>query len=79
MKKKWTELCDIKWIIVDVILMGILVVLSADILYLYYSGAWYDPYTLIEITEVVLLYVLLIVGTIRIVYKLRDLKRSLNI
>ena len=57
----------------------IAVVKSADILYLYYSGAWYDPYTLIEITEVVLLYVLLVVGTIRIVYKLRDLKRSLNI
>ena len=77
--KNWTELRGIKWKIVDVILMGILVALSADILYLYYSGAWYDPYTLIEITEVVLLYVLLIVGPIRIVYKLRDLKRSLNI
>jgi len=79
MMKKWTELRGIKWKIVDVILMGILVVLSADILYLYYSGAWYDPYTLIEITEVVLLYVLLVVGTIQIVYKLRDLKRSLHI
>ena len=77
--KKWTELRGIKWKIVDVILMGILVALSADILYLYYSGAWYDPYKLIEITEVVLLYVLLVVGTIPIVFKLRDLKRSLNI
>ena len=77
--KNWTELRGIKWKIVDVILMGILVVLSADILYLYYSGAWYDPYTLIEISEVVLLYVFLAVGTIRIVYKLRDLKKHLKI
>ena len=77
--KNWTELRGIKWKIVDVILMGILVVLSADILYLYYSGAWYDPYTLIEISEVVLLYVFLAVGTIRIVYKLRDLNKHLKI
>ena len=76
--EKLTELKGIPWKIVDAILMGVLVVLSADILYLYYSGAWYDPYILIEISEVVLLYLFTIVGTVRIFLKLRELKKHLN-
>ena len=76
--QNWTQLHGIKWIIIDVILMGILVVLSADILYLYYSGAWYDPYLFIEISEVVLLYSFSLVGIVRIVYKLKELKKQLS-
>jgi len=76
--EKLTELKGIPWKIVDAILMGVLVVLSADILYLYYSGAWYDPNILIEISEVVLLYLFTIVGTVRIFLKLRELKKHLN-
>lgn len=77
--QKWTQLRGTKWIIIDVILMGILVVLSADILYLYYSGAWYDPYIFIEISEVVLLYSFSLIGIVRIVYQLRELKKNLSI
>jgi len=69
---------EIKWKILDAFLMGFLVVLSVDILYLYYSGAWYDPYILIEIAEVVLLYLFSIIGTVRIFLKLRELKQHLN-
>lgn len=77
--QKWTQLRGINWIIIDVILMGILVVLSADMLYLYYSGAWYDPHIFIEISEVVLLYSFSLIGIVRIVYQLRDLKKNLSI
>ena len=73
-----SKLKDIKWKILDAFLMGFLVILSADVLYLYYSGAWYDPYILIEISEVVLLYLFSIIGTVRIVLKLRELKQHLN-
>ena len=62
----------------DAFLMAFLVILSLDILYLYYSGAWYDPYKFIEITEVVLLYTFSIVGTVRIIIKLLELKKHLN-
>lgn len=73
-----SKLKDIKWKILDAFLMGFLVILSADVLYLYYSGAWYDPYILIEISEVVLLYLFSIIGTVRIVLKLRELKQHLS-
>ena len=69
---------SIKWKVVDVFLMAIFVILSVDILYLYYSGAWYDPFKFIEILEVLLLYAFSIIGIVRIVLKLRDLKRHLN-
>lgn len=77
--RNWTELKGIGWKIVDAVLMGILVVLSADILYLYYSGAWYDPIILIEISEVALLYLFSIVGTVRIILKLLELKKHFSI
>ena len=73
-----SKLKAVRWKIVDVILMGILVVLAADLLYLYYSGAWYDPYAFIEISEIVLLYLFTIFGILRIVHILRDLKKQLS-
>ena len=69
---------SIKWKVVDVFLMAIFVILSVDILYLYYSGAWYDPFKFIEISEVLLLYAFSVIGIVRIVLKLRELKRHLS-
>ena len=69
---------EIKWKILDLDIMAIFVILSLDILYLYYSGAWYDPYKIIEVSEVLLLYVFSIIGIVRIVLKLRELKRHLS-
>ena len=43
---------------------GFLSVLAGDLLYLYYSGVWHDPIKLIEITEVVLLYILCAWGVV---------------
>ena len=42
----------------------ILLVLAADLLYLYYAGAWHDPIIFIEITEVVLLYTACVVSVV---------------
>jgi uncharacterized membrane protein YqjE len=72
------KIVQLKWKIMDAFLMAFLVILSLDILYLYYCGAWYDPYKFIEISEVVLLYAFSVIGTIRIIFKLRELKRHLN-
>jgi hypothetical protein len=69
---------EVKWKILDILLMAVFVILSLDILYLYYSGAWYDPYKIIEILEVILLYSFSVIGIVRIVLKLRELKRKLN-
>jgi hypothetical protein len=69
---------QVKWKVMDALLMAFLVVLSLDILYLYYRGAWYDPYKFIEISEVVLLYAFSIVGTVRIIIKFRELIRHIN-
>jgi membrane protein YdbS with pleckstrin-like domain len=69
---------QVKWKIMDVLLMAFLVILSLDILYLYYRGAWYDPYKFIEISEVVLLYAFSVVGITRIIIKFRELKRHFS-
>ena len=37
----------------------LLLVLSSDLLYLYYAGAWYDPIKVIELAEVVILWALI--------------------
>ena len=76
--EKQKKINEAKWKIVDILFMAIFVILSLDILYLYYSGAWYDPYTIIEVSEVLLLYAFSIIGIVRIVFKLRELKRHLS-
>jgi len=75
---KRSKIKELKWKILDLVLMAVFVILSLDILYLYYSGAWYDPYKAIEISEVLLLYAFSIIGIVRIILKLRELKRHLN-
>ena len=76
--EKQRKINEAKWKILDILLMAIFVILSLDILYLYYSGAWYDPYTIIEVSEVLLLYAFSIIGIVRIVLKFRELKRHLS-
>lgn len=52
----------------------LLMVLSGDLLYLYYKGAWYDPFYWIEISEVVLLYLILAFGLVRFYFHIRRTK-----
>ena len=73
-----SKIKELKWKILDLVLMGVFVILSLDILYLYYSGAWYDPYKIIEISEVLLLYAFSVIGLVRIILKLREIKRHLS-
>jgi len=75
---KQSKIKEAKWRILDILLMAVFVILSLDILYLYYSGAWYDPYAIIEVSEVLLLYAFSIIGIVRIILKLRELKRHLS-
>ena len=39
-------------------------VLAGDLLYLYYSGGWYDPIKFIEMAEVVFLYIFVVLGLV---------------
>ena len=50
-------------------------VLAGDLLYLYYAGGWYDPIKFIEVSEIVILYLLFVWGIAWMVMKVRD---SLN-
>lgn len=75
---KFGKIKGLKWKILDLVIMAVFVILSLDVLYLYYSGAWYDPFRFIEISEVLLLYAFSILGIIRIILKLRELKRHLS-
>lgn len=56
MRKRWVSMLE----------DAFLVALAGDLLYLYYIGAWYDPFGWIEIAEVVLLYLLIAFGLIRL-------------
>ena len=38
----------------------LLLILSADLLYLYYSGSWHDPNPIIELAEVAILWTIAI-------------------
>lgn len=52
----------------------LLIVLAGDLLYLYYSGAWYDLRYWIELAEVVLLYLIIAFGLVRLYFHLRGVK-----
>ena len=53
----------------------IIIVLSSDLLYLYYSNGWQDPTAWIEAAELTCLYLLVIVGTILSVLGFYKLKK----
>lgn len=44
----------------------LLIVLSADLIYLYFAGGWYDPRVAIEIAEVILLCFISLFGVWRL-------------
>ena len=47
----------------------IISVLSLDLLYLYYSGGWYDRIKLIETIELIILWVLAFAGLAGLIYQ----------
>jgi hypothetical protein len=53
----------------------LLSVTSADLLYLYYIRAWYDPVILIEISEVILLYIMTILGLVYFIWRVNRQRR----
>ena len=51
----------------------LLVVLSGDVLYLYYAGGWVEPTQVILVTEITLLYVFIISGILNAIRIFRKL------
>lgn len=49
----------------------ILSVLSGDLLYLYYNGGWVEPVKWIEVSEVIILWVLVFAGSAGLVYQFK--------
>lgn len=47
---------EAKEILVECCTDLLIVVLSADLLYLYFAGAWYEPIRLLRVLELVLLF-----------------------
>ncbi len=57
------------------LLTGIfLSVLSADLLYLYYAGTWREPIRWIEASEIVMLYIIFVLGIVQVVVATKGLK-----
>jgi len=61
-------------LILELFSLMFLIVLSADLLYLYYNGQWYDPYPGIEIAELVLLCLIPVFAIIKFYFFLRGEK-----
>lgn len=54
-----------------------LTVLAADLLYLFYAGAWHDPVAAIETAEAVALYALAVFGLVRFILHMKEAWREL--
>lgn len=52
--------------------LALLIALASNILYLYYAGAWYDPWKWLEITEIVVLYAIIVGSIYLIIEYLRE-------
>ncbi len=52
----------------------LLIVLAADLLYLYYFGGWTEPISWMRTQEVVALYFILVMGIIQVVVVTKELK-----
>jgi len=59
-------------LIVELCIALMVVVLSADLLYLYYIESWYDPTKWIETLEVVLLYLWIVLGIGYMVWRVKN-------
>jgi fumarate reductase subunit C len=62
--------------LLELLLAGLPAVLALDLLYLYFSGSWYDPIRWIELTEVVVLVILSLVYLGMFIFKMKTLYRS---
>ena len=60
----------------DLFVTALVVILSADLLYLYYAGGWYDPIKVIEWAEVTLLYFFTMAGLLRFVLQVIQVKNN---
>jgi len=65
----------VKRFILEILLAVMLVVTSADLLYLYFDGAWYDPNRGIEVSELVCLGILICLGIYYLVYRIRSIRK----
>lgn len=63
---------------IEVVTNSCLIILPADLLYIYYMGYWYDPHPVIQYAELALLYMLPILGVWRIIRHLRGIKRGVK-
>ncbi len=64
----------------EMLLAGLPAILSLDLLYLYFSGSWYDPVRWVELSEVVALVIVSLVYLGLFVFKISQRYRgkSLN-
>ncbi len=62
-----------KRIFLDIFLLILMVVFASDILYLYFAGGWIEPNKSILYTELIILPLTIILGIVRIVWKMVEL------
>jgi len=65
-KKIWSE----------VFVTAFLFWMPIDLLYLYYTGGWWEPIRVIEISEIILLYLMPVFAIVRYVLILKDARRN---
>jgi hypothetical protein len=71
----WSQIKKNKWFVIHMFFYGAVLALAGNELYLYYSGAWYDPKKFIEYTEVVMLYLMCFGSLAMILYNDPSIKR----
>ena len=54
------------------------VVLAGNLLQLYFAGAWYDPIKWIEVSELVLLFMIMLAGIAKIICRLIKLHKEIR-
>ena len=64
----------IRRLILNLLSDMLLLALAADLLYLYYAGAWYDPVLETEIAELVLLYIIACFAVLRAIFHVKEVK-----
>ncbi len=54
----------------------LLSVLAADLLYLYYAGMWTEPRIWMQTHEILMLYIILVIGIVQSVIVTKDIKEQ---
>jgi hypothetical protein len=62
--------------LLEMLLAGLSAVLALGLLYLYFSGSWYDPIRWVELTEVVALVIMSLVYLGQFIFKISRHYRS---